>query len=906
MSEIRDFARALRKRAEENFGKNLDKAAAYGRWLGNVGRRHNDSWLKALALVIDGEVQRLRGHYQAAWVALNEAGQLFRLAGDEVMWARTWVSRANLVLQLPNHRPALEENLPLAIGYIEADGSADLLVRLYLNVGLYRTNLGELSAGLEMLLRGHPLAVAHQHPLLANYGNALGIAYERANDLSRARDYYQEAYTEFARLNLPHFRHAVGFNMAIIDMLWGKYNSAQLLMQAAISNINIDPYRNAHVKTHLAICWFYLGNFAQATDLLDEAIAAHRTGSAGHYLAFALLTKAQVCIEVGTFLEARKSLDEAEVIFKQLNADLWLTDVSLRRALLLIAQKKAAAALHVLDQLSLLPSNYVRFRHTFLSATAQLAAGQTERAIATGQTGLPLVRQIMYARHDLNLLLGAAHNKAGNPRQALRHLAVGVALLERVQNTLGRGMRRSFINYYGRTHTLLVQVLLEQNRPQEAFAVLEQMKSYLFQRYFSTAIERRRRAETPDAEALYQQREQIRNELAPLSLDSLNSKNAAPDLTTDLDQQRRALQKQLRQLGHAIEQAEQPNQWQARPVTATAIRACMDEETCLIEFFDDGQTWWAFLLLASGLQVFRLPFKPKALTEQIESLWESITGAVAAGIRFQHPARHQQALDSGEQLGAMLLAPLLTQLAPTHKRIIIVPYGALHYVPFALLRVNARFLVEDFELVINPSASLLAREARRWPQPALVLAYNEDESLPMVNQEAEMVGQMLGAQVLKGQEATRDCLRRMPARVLHIASHARHNPMAPNQSYIQLAGEPLYADDLIRFVGDSELVTLSGCETGRGLPSGGDDVLGIGAEFLRIGAGALLSSLWKADDALTTELMALFYHHLVNGEAKSGALQKTQLEFINRRQVLHPAFWAGFQLSGDYAPISRL
>jgi CHAT domain-containing protein len=66
-------------------------------------------------------------------------------------------------------------------------------------------------------------------------------------------------------------------------------------------------------------------------------------------------------------------------------------------------------------------------------------------------------------------------------------------------------------------------------------------------------------------------------------------------------------------------------------------------------------------------------------------------------------------------------------------------------------------------------------------------------------------------------------------------------------------------------------------------------------------------SLWSVEDNATTELMQVFYQHLLHGESKVQALRAAQCQLLHSlsSSYAHPYFWAAFRLVGDASPLSE-
>src|SRR5262249_5284393 len=132
---------------------------------------------------------------------------------------------------------------------------------------------------------------------------------------------------------------------------------------------------------------------------------------------------------------------------------------------------------------------------------------------------------------------------------------------------------------------------------------------------------------------------------------------------------------------------------------------------------------------------------------------------------------------------------------------------------------------------------------------------------------------------------------------LHIATHAVFRQDNPMFSSFKLADGWVTAIDLFSMASETNLVTLSGCQSGMSEVTGADDLLGLMRGFLYAGARSLLLSLWNVNDESTTALMTDFYRRWQEGTTKSAALRSAMQSV--REQFPNPFYWAPFLLVGN-------
>ena len=351
----------------------------------------------------------------------------------------------------------------------------------------------------------------------------------------------------------------------------------------------------------------------------------------------------------------------------------------------------------------------------------------------------------------------------------------------------------------------------------------------------------------------------------------------------------------------------------SQPLRLDELRKELPADTTLIVYYVSVYGVRAFLMERDALNAVALPFDRASLDRTVA--WATSFRATAG--RGMAPEVDDTARGTAEEAFDLLIRPLRKGIH--NRRLMIVPNGDLHYVPFAALRDRGagRYLVEDYTISYGPSASVL-RFLRTKESPidggSLILG-NPDSglaALPGSAREATTVARILGTNALLGARATEDALYRLGGHtdLLHIAAHARYEPAQPLHSYVALAQNPTRDGKLevLEILSDLDLtgvnlVVLSACRTAAGKPGGGDDIVGLTRAILYAGSPAVISTLWDIDDEAAASLMEEFYRRLRAGASTADALRSAQLAMLHGQAYEDPAFWAAFTLTGD--PLGR-
>ncbi len=356
----------------------------------------------------------------------------------------------------------------------------------------------------------------------------------------------------------------------------------------------------------------------------------------------------------------------------------------------------------------------------------------------------------------------------------------------------------------------------------------------------------------------------------------------------------------------------------------------LDSKTAFLEYSLGKENSYAFVITKEKFKIFQIP-SAKKIKEQVSEYLMAITD------------KENQDFSIGHELFRMLVLPGLDEKT---EKLIFVPDGILHYLPFEALlsqKDKKRWLIEDYKIAYTPSISSL-REIIRHKRISEIkpkkdlLAFGDpffgsDEEvasarassqsispvgafnvsrLEFSGMEVERIASLFKKariDVFKRKEASEDQLKDLNLgdyKILHLATHCLIDNKKPDRSSIvfsignaQAEDEILQMREVFNLKMNSDLITLSACQTGLGEFIRGEGIEGLSRAFFYAGASSALISLWAVHDQATSQFMERYYFHLRSSKSIMDALQKTKLEMINSDILSHPYYWAGFIITGN-------
>ncbi|MFF4894887.1 CHAT domain-containing protein [Streptomyces sp. NPDC001068] len=246
---------------------------------------------------------------------------------------------------------------------------------------------------------------------------------------------------------------------------------------------------------------------------------------------------------------------------------------------------------------------------------------------------------------------------------------------------------------------------------------------------------------------------------------------------------------------------------------------------------------------------------------------------VQAGLRrLAHPgaeARLAVVEAAGRRLQELLLGTAADQLGS--GPVVIVPPGALHRVPWALLP-----SLRERVLSVSPSAGSWLRARETEPPPGGRHVLVRGPGLATGGAEVpEVAGRYTAARVLEHDEAqVPHVLAELDGAALaHIAAHGTFRADSPLFSSLRMADGPLIVHDFERLARSPYRIILSSCDTARLASVGADELLGLVTALLPLGTAGVVASSAPVNDAAVVPLMLALHKGLGAGLSLAEALR---------------------------------
>jgi CHAT domain-containing protein/tetratricopeptide (TPR) repeat protein/Tol biopolymer transport system component len=511
-------------------------------------------------------------------------------------------------------------------------------------------------------------------------------------------------------------------------------------------------------------------------------------------------------------------------------------------------------------------------------------------------------------------LRGRVLNRSDKKSEAMSDFLKAVGMVETMRGGLKmEAFQQGFMDDPSDLYEDAIRVLLEQQKPGEAFRLAESAKS----RNFVDLIANQSIPFPEDQREIMDREEeafQAVQEAKDMVSRSFSSKS---DTSRDRDVLHRywtgELEARGRKHGELLEEIKSLHPELASfvsvdPWNAERIQTLLPDSVAIVEYFSSRNGLFIWVIRNNSIKAKAVGVVMPDLAEHIGLFRKTIQSRLSTG-------------SEARLLYQWLIEPVASELAGA-KHLVIIPHGKMHYIPFAALEnAGGEYLIERFTLSNAPSATVWAycfeksiHSKTGAPGSDGIFALGNPDlgdvlyDLPFAEKEVLSLRRTFPAvNAFLGKDATKQAVRLHSAEaglVVHFACHAEYSAKTPLNSALLLA--PGASDDgrftareIFNLPLSCGLVTLSACETGLGESVQGDEIIGLERSFIFSGAPAVMTTLWKVDDLAAAVLMKRFYRYMKAGNSKAESLRKAQV-LVRNAVNAHPSAWAAFGLTGDF------
>lgn len=842
--------------------------------------------------------------------------------------------------------------------------------------------------------------------------NNLGMAHAHTGSLRRALEYFEEAGHIAEGLNHRSMQAIIASNVGVTYGDLGDYGRAldQYLQALSIHRALKSTVSEAITYNNIGTAYSSLADYQKALDAFRSALDIHRSLNRDSDVALNLHNIAWVHANLGDKQRALSLYQDALAIFRntQERPSMSNTLNNLGETYAELGDREKAMAYHN-EALALRRAiGDRRGEATSLSNLGKLHAklGQKENARTNFEQAVGIFRTTGN-RRSLAIALrhyGALNRETGERKRAQELLDEALAISVEIRDRRGEADALGELARLERDRGDLVRA---HQRSSEALETLEALRrtvaSPTLRASFFTAAQdiqeldigvlMRMHRDVPDAgfaeaalagserakarsllellgesgvqpnndadPALIRREHELQQAISAKAERQTRTLNSAPSpqsaalarelssLTAELDD----IQSRIRAASSHYAALTQPS-----PLKLAQIqKKVLDADTVLLEFSLGAERSYLWAVSSSSMNTYELP--ARAEIDRAARLVYDLLTARNRSVAGETPVARAERLRRADHeyvraapiLSRMLLGDAASSIAG--KRLLIVPDGALQYVPFAALPDPARTdkpapLMIDHEIVTSPSASVtgVIREEAACRKPASkTLAvfgdpvFGSDDArlssatvrpgvrsvtdgefvrLRFSRNEADEIARLAPADATFKAidfEANRDAVLHLDLhdyRIIHFATHGILDTSHPELSGIVLSrldreGKTrngfLRLYDIYNLRLNADLVVLSACDAALGQEIRGEGLIGLTRGFFYAGSRRVLATLWSIDDRTTADLMKRFYESmLVRGQRPAASLRSAQTAMWNTKGWENPYYWAAFTLQGEW------
>lgn len=894
----------------------------------------NNPLHKAMGLILEADARSIGlGEYDIGIALYDEGVEIYQAHGRILEQAWSQIGKVNALSYVGRYAEAIEIGNKISQVF-EAYKRWRSLAQLTMNMGIVYGRWGKDIESLAMFDRA---AKIYRQMGIEGNANWSLIQQNRAVALRNMGQFEDSAEaSKMARDALFQLDEKVEAaraqqGLALTYFVRGRFNEALALLDHVRDVFLADDRKRdvMLVELYISDCLLQLRRFPEVLEKCQRIRNLFSRLGSHQVEGLAIINEAVAYAELRRYDESLTSLSEAREIFAEANNQVRVTSTDLERSAVLFCQARYAESFTIAQECITVFEAYglpieeaqaltVAARAALAMREYTQAHGLVVEAIQVGEVlNIPTVR---YQGHSL---LGALAGAQGDVETAKAEYDQAIYEVEQLRGQLMVEFRVSFLEDKETLYQAMVGLCIDQDQPLRGLEYAERAKSRalldLLAYRLDLTIQARDIGDAPIVERLAflrAERDRLYRRWESDADSGERGWSSSETVRQTAQQEVLALETQITELWHRLlvrnaDYAREATLWTVRTDSAQPY---LNEDTLLVEYYKVHGKLVVFLVTHDDVHVRRLDGELTKIRSLMQLLQLNNRLVPKSAIR-QLEALTINAQAILLQLYQILIAPLKDQLAG-YSKLIIVPHGALHYLPFHALYDGSSYLIERYEINYLPNASSLryCHEAVIDAKINITVGHSNGGRLPHAVEEARMIASLLNGRALLEEQATLEkiCDAIPECRALHLATHGDFRPDNPLFSGLTFSDGWLTTMDIFNLRLKASLVTLSACQTGRNVVGGGDELLGLMRAFFSAGTASLVLTLWAVEDRSTARIMENFYLNMIEGKGKGEALRCAQLQFIrggsDRPGVqpgyfAHPYFWAPFFLVGDAGPL---
>lgn len=876
-----------------NFLGENRKALDYFNRVLPLAKTAKDSIAEATALNNIGAIYNLLGEKEKALEFYNKVLPIFKRLGDKENEAIVLNNIGLVYDSLGDKQKALkffEQSLPIAKAVNDKDGQAKTLS----NIGSVYNSLSENRTALEYYNQSLSLfRIAEDKTSEASLLNNIGSVYASLNENRKALESYNQALSIQKTIEDKSGQATTLNNIGLIYNALGERQKAidYYKQSLALFKTIEDKSGQATALGNIGSVYDLLNEKEKAVDYFGQALSLKRAVGDKRGEAAIINNVGGVLISLGEKQEALRFYNEA---------------LSLNRE---IGHKSGEAA--TLSNIGLVYSKL----------------GEKQKAIEYYVQALPLIK----ASENINGEAAALNNlmydweSLKNTRLAVFYGKLAIGKYQQLRgSTLGvdSEAQKSLLRSVQDTYQKLAELLIAENQFEQAIQILslyQDQQFFDFERDTNSPV---RQANLSVREREFAERYDISSEKAGakgVQIDKLKrqigTRQPSEQEAAELKKLEAELKKSAEEFSAVLKNAEKdfsgkPDEKdKVPPIKEVAemelalgeLSAQTNQKTAAIYTLIGAEKFHISLVTSGGeVKHFESNIKNNDFNEKITAFYALL----------QSPVYDPRPL--GKQLYDIIFKPIEAELEKQNVKILMWQLdGNLRYVPTAALFDGEKYLAEKYQSVVftrtdnerflkpvKPNWTGIGFGSSESHTVDLLDVKFEFNALPGVKEELASIFQIgindkgiIKGEVVSDKQFTKEAFfkalqQKRP--LVHISSHFAFRPGDDSRSFLLLGdGNALTLSEMKKqsnlFEG-VELLTLSACNTAATqADASGREIDGFAELAQRLGASAVMATLWQVSDASTPWLMRDFYKTRESDQkmTKTQSLQKAQLALLN-------------------------